>query len=347
MVAQAFYSLAFITDDPRLRWALLDSAISIQRLNEGTDSIEIAARLDAEGSAFLARGQAQEALASFASSLRILERLVPPEHAYRLTEMNNSATALSSLGRWVEAESLVRAVMTVDRRQDSTSTAVGWDQHRLALLAVNQGHYAEAESLLRDALARLRVRLAPSHTLLRSLARDLAVTIALGGRDADGYQLLDSLYQENLREQPAGVGTAYVNIQRGKMLLRMGRLAEAEGAIRRGSVVVIAKTPETHPYRGEVQFANGLLAMERGELTTATGLFAGILERRKRSERDVWGAGVNCALATALSRQHRDTEAQELRQECPKYAAWGQAEPLVLRWYRESRRAASPSRKLP
>ncbi len=333
VLALALYRLAFVTDDRRLQWARFDSAIRMQRAR-GTDSLTIAGALDAQGHAFLGRGRPAEALASFEGSLRLLEHLVPADHPYRLTETNNVASALGGLGDWARAESLVRGVGAVDRRQDSTSEAVGWDQHRLALLVANQGRLREAEALLVDALARLRRHLAPDHVALASMTRDLAIVIAAQGRTREGLRLLDSTIARTARGEPTpGVTAAFFHLQRGKLLLRLGRVDEADRAIQAGARGVLAGTPLAHPYRIQVHFIRGLLALTQGEPAAAVDEFTATREGRGQlppghPER----LGGDCALGIALVRQGRTDEGTRLMDRCAAYARWGLAEPLLVRW---------------
>jgi tetratricopeptide (TPR) repeat protein len=335
-VALALAKLALVTTDLRVSLARLDSAIQLQHLVQGTDSIAIAGGLDAEGHAFLSRGRPVEALAAFEGSLRILERVVAKDHPYRLTEINNISATLSALGQWNRAESLARVVLAVDLRDDSASAAIGWDTHRVALLLANQGRLAEAESALREALARLRIHLGANHVMLLSIERDRAVVVAAQGRVAEGLAIVDSLYREaSARQKTPTAGIEFFNLHRAKMLLRLRRQAEAEAAVGRAAPVILEQTPADHPYRSQLLFVQGLLALGRGDAPEAEDRFSTIREARRNAGTSPESAAPDCGLGIALARQARKEEARPLLERCSFYFKWGLAEPVLLRWYRE------------
>ncbi len=336
-VALALAKLALVTTDLRVSRARLDSAIQLQHLVQGTDSIAIAEGLDAEGHAFLSSGRPVEALASFEGSLRILERVVAEDHPYRLTEINNISATLSSLGEWSRAESLARVVLAVDLGHDSASEAIGYDTHRLALLLANQGRLAEAESALREALARLRLHLGANHVMLLSIERDRAVVIAAQGRVAEGLAIIDSLYREaSAREKTPTAGIEFFNLHRAKMLLRLGRQAEAEAAVGTAAPVILERTPADHAYRAQLLYVQGLVALGRGDAPEAADRFSAIREGpRRNTGASPESAAPDCGLGIALARQARREESRPLLERCSFYFQWGLAEPLLLRWYRD------------
>jgi Flp pilus assembly protein TadD len=134
------------------------------------------------------------------------------------------------------------------------------------------------------------------------------------------------------------VTTAFYSIQRSKLLLRLGRPSEAERALRAGGEVVLARTPVGHAYRAQLDFVRGLLAMAQGDPREAGERFTHLRETSDRlPTTHPESAGLDCALGIALFRQGRQDEAAGLMDQCPRYATWGLAEPLLLGWYREAR----------
>ena len=175
-------------------------------------------------------------------------------------------------------------MLAIDLRHDSTAGAIGYDKHRVGLLLANEGRFAEAESTLRDALARLRLTLGADHYMLRSIARDVAVVVAAQGRVLEGLGILDSLYREASRREKAPTpGIEFFNLQRAKLLLRLDRQAEAESALLLATPVVLEKTPPDHAYRAQLLFVQGLVALGRGDASQAEDRFSGIRELQRRS----------------------------------------------------------------
>jgi Flp pilus assembly protein TadD len=129
--------------------------------------------------------------------------------------------------------------------------------------------------------------------------------------------------------------------QRAHLLLMLGRTGEAASAIREADRVVQLATPEGHRYRGDVRLWLGMVEFAEGDAVAAATHFAEALEmQRDQIPGNPKAAGAACALGVALARQERLEEARPyLEESCPVYARRGTADPLIVSWGREARRA--------
>jgi tetratricopeptide (TPR) repeat protein len=145
---------------------------------------------------------------------------------------------------------------------------------------------------------------------------------------------MDSLYRvASAREKTPTAGIEFFNLQRAKILLRLGRQSEAEAALARAAPVILERTPADHAYRAQLLFVQGLVALARGDASEAEDRFSAVSENRRPGPSPE-SAAPECGLGIALARQARREEAGPLLERCDFYLKWGLAEPVLQRWYR-------------
>jgi tetratricopeptide (TPR) repeat protein len=341
-VRAALQELALAAPDGATTRALLAQVVELERRSPGGDSIAIAARLTAEGSERWNRGRTAEAAALFEASLAILRVRRGPDDPDRLTVTHNLAAALGGRGEFTRAESLQRLVLETAERIRAPLSSLGGYQELLALSLANQGRLAEAETLEREALAKLGAGLAPEHPLIANALRNLAIVVAARGRVQEGLTLLDSAITRARTRGADGVRSwGYMVGQRVPLLLQLGRVEDAARAAAVADSLVRATSAEGEGRLAEADRWVGMVAFVRGRYGLAAERFARASElyRELLPARHPQAARASCLLGSALAAQgRRDAALPLLRNGCPVHDAWGLAEPLVGEWGRAALR---------
>ncbi len=340
-VAQALRMKAFSAEDRKERVAILDEAVAIQRRQPGKDSIGIADQLDSEAGQLFSMGRNAEAAVLYEQALRIVERLLPEGHPDRMTVTGNLATALGSTDQLDRADSIARVILAIQKRMSPGTDGEAFSHSRLGTLAAKRGRHDVAEQEFRAAVEILRKTVDPNHDRIWSELRNVGVTVARRGRLDEALALLDSAYRRGVANRGKdAVGPAYVEGQRGYVLLWAGRKAEAATAINEAARVILNIAPEGHPYRIDVLFWQGLLAYAEGNYRESVAKFSASLEQPTEATSDTTPgrAQYTCALATALVKLGRKEEARPLLQRtCPIFDRHAAEQPLLKRWSWEAR----------
>ena len=211
---------------------------------------------------------------------------------------------------------------------------------RVALQAVNLTERAAyADSMMRLARAAYVANLDPGHELIGSAMRNHAIMQAAAGNDVGALALMDSVVTYNASLPPT-TGRTYIVAQRVPMLVRLGKLAEAERALAVARSVREAYPPGSSQYI-EIGHWGGLVAFARGSVEEAVTAFSGNVEATRR----LWPgidhpriALSDCALGAALVRAGRAPEGRPMLARCDVAARWGLVDRGVLRWGREAAR---------
>jgi tetratricopeptide (TPR) repeat protein len=290
---------------------LLDEAAAVWRRQPDADSTGVAAVFNAQGSERFERGELAEAKPLFEAAIRILDRTVPADHPAWLATAHNLASTLSGLGDWPAAERLTREVIARgERGGPRAGRAV--DAEGLALLAAHQGRLAEAEAGLRTSLAQSRARLAPDHWRIDNTLRNLGHVVTARGRVAEGLTILDSAVARARGRAGGADSKGYGGMvgQRVIALIRLGRLAEAEAAVRESDRALRAAVPQGHHYFADLARWKGLVAFAGADAAAAEPHFRESLRlmARRLPPRHPTVAGVDCMLGVALVRQGRVDE---------------------------------------
>jgi serine/threonine-protein kinase len=346
-VAKALVDRAYAaaTSDEQRR--VLDEAVAVWRRQPDTDSVDVASLLNAQATERYERGAYGEARPLFEAALRILEQRLPPNHPQRLTATRNLASAFLALGDWDDAETLAREVVARAPRAGTGGPGPG-DAEKLALIAAHRGRLDEAEAGLRASLATLRGMVAAGHPLVDNTLRNLGLIVVARGRVAEGLALLDSaVARARGRDGPRATGYGYMTGQRVMPLLRLGRVAEAAAAARESERVLRAALPDGHVYLADLARWHGEVALARGDAIGAEPHFRDALRRVavQLPPRHPKASGASCLLGVALVRQGRSDEGRPgVDQACRRYARWGLADSLTLRWSRQARAALAGRR---
>ncbi|MFN8647932.1 MAG: serine/threonine-protein kinase [Gemmatimonadales bacterium] len=334
-VATAAAELAGVVSAPDSVRALLDTAIAIRARLGGGDSTEIASSLDDLARERGLRGHFAEAVALDEAAFRILRARFPRDHPFCLTVLGNQASWLGQLGRWDRARPLAEEVLAAARRQTSPGEGLALAYERVALIVVNlPGGAPVADSLEREALRVFRATVSPEHGLLTSAMRNHALILGQLGREAAGLALLDSAIA---RARAAGEAenTAYMTGQRVPLLVRLGRVVEAERSAA-AAAGYRDRLPRGSTRAADLEYWGGLAAMAAGRPAEA----ARQLERAaaqlaaRYPEGHPRRAMFECAAGAALGAAGGEVARARalVAAGCPALTGWGMADRTVVAW---------------
>jgi tetratricopeptide (TPR) repeat protein len=201
--------------------------------------------------------------------------------------VNDLATALSSQGKFAEAEPLYRQSLEIYRRTlPAKHPKIGETLNNLALLLERQDRFDEAEPLYREALAIDRDSLSPD-------SPDLATCLS--------------------------------NI--GLLLKRKHKLDEAEQHLREALQIARKVPPPGHPFTANTLNGLADVRLEQGAAAEAEPMFRealALLERNGTLERWKYGV-VRYGLGRSLAALNRPAEAEKELLEAERILAAGEA----------------------
>jgi tetratricopeptide (TPR) repeat protein len=220
-------------------------ATELARKQFGERSIELAASLNAMAVAYQRLGDDEEAFTRYSEALVALEGIVAPDDDWYLTALDNVATSLGRLRRYADAKETLARIVAIRRAQ------VPPDRSGLAIALCDLGDAAEGVDDLERALrAALEARdVLPLDDPLRYAANIKArVFELLLAAEPDNLERPYELLQQGrlLEAEPAfrqllalltwtaghdDLGTIAAQDGLGGVLLKLGRLAEAESLL--------------------------------------------------------------------------------------------------------------------
>ncbi|KAI8812253.1 hypothetical protein BJ742DRAFT_793534 [Cladochytrium replicatum] len=118
-----------------------------------------------------------------------LSRLLGPAHPEVLIAQHNRASALSSLGRYDEAEAIIKDCIAKRTRKGQPDDQLLTSMHALAVVYLSAGRYADAEASLRGCVDKMTRHLGPVHTETLSAQHNLASLLSEVGKMEEGERL--------------------------------------------------------------------------------------------------------------------------------------------------------------
>jgi tetratricopeptide (TPR) repeat protein len=340
-VAVGLEDRAVMESDTARRRAILDSAREIRRFMPIVDSMALAADRNRRGNDAWSRGQWAAAYAYFDSSLRILDRKLPPDHANRLHVLNNVGAALSQLGEWKSADSLQRLLLEAQRRSlGAQSTEYATTLESMALTHASMGRLADTEAELRISLVTNRQVLAADHWRIENTLRNLGLIVVARGRFGEGISMLDSaIAMRRIRDGDTSAALGYLLGQRSHAFLSAGRVEEGRRDALAAERLIRGKFPDGDGRRPDLDLWLGLADFAHGDTADAVAHFTAALAgyTRTRPQNHPTIAMANCALGVALAGAGKtDVAEPQLREACPRYARYGLSSPVILKWGRDA-----------
>ena len=261
-------------------------------------------------------GRYQLALDRFRLALDIRRARLGPVHADTLIAAGNMSLVLSTLGRWREAEPLMRETLVGNRRLlGDTHPRTVTNMTNLGLLCMDLGRQDEARILLEEALAATRKTRRPRSANLGASISNLAALYITDMDYARAEPLLDEALAHDEarfgREHPA-VATTLNNL--GQLYHATGRHAEAVQAYQRALAIDAKVLRKDHPHNAGTRVNLAALYHDTGDLQKARKYLADAQDIVARNE----AAGsapdtlAMAMLAELLSADGRHAEAQAL-----------------------------------
>lgn len=166
-------------------------AKAVDLLPDSAENLELRAELlNKHGTAAYQAGDLEAATASFEAALRILERVLGPEHPDVATGLNNLALLHYSQANYQAAEPLYKRALLIDEKAlGAEHPGVATDLNNLALLYKKQGNLEAAEPLFRRALYIKERIFDPGHPSLVTGLKNYAALLRALGRGDDAKTL--------------------------------------------------------------------------------------------------------------------------------------------------------------
>ncbi len=285
--------------------AALREAVALRRA--AAPPADLAASLSARASALLETGRPDEA-AMAASEAR---RLAAGDAALMTEAEQRQALALTDLGRAGEAEAILRAAWERLEREGSLGRPAVADVERtLGRVLLSQGRIADAEAAYRTALGRYERLFGADDPRRLGVLRDLSFALLMDGRLLEAEAVGAEAVAVTRATRPGSGSLANILAVYGAILRRLGRLDEAEVALREAAAL-----PPRRPADRAVPF--GTLASvlaQRGDLAGAVAAQREALAvlRAARPPDDPSAAYSAVKLAGFLRESRRFEEAERL-----------------------------------
>ncbi|WP_162806498.1 CHAT domain-containing protein [Sphingosinicella terrae] len=173
---------------------------------------------------------------------------LPADHPVLALAMNSSSAVLLALGRFAEAEEVLRRELDLSRRQLGTHPDSYSPRVNLARALAMQDRFDEAEAMYLEAIRFADLHQAGSNTSMRGASRvQLAQLYHRIGRLDDSLRLYGEAIAALRRDLPPGSGeTALAEIGLGRLLMQRGDGAEALRLVESGRAILSALLPEGH-----------------------------------------------------------------------------------------------------
>lgn len=228
--------------------SLFRSSLSMRGRLGAVDSARIYEGMSNVAEALLNQGKLKDAAALYDTVAKALDRLRPQNVELRATTRANMGTAMSQLGRYAEAEPVLReAVRLFEQARGPTSPAVASALQPLAGTLVFNGKFAEAEQVARRGVAINEKEFGRTNPATLSAMRQLTSAMVESGRCGAALPMIRemlALRGKVMSETDPTLGVAL--LQLGQCQLEAGQLPASEATLRDALTVRIATFGEDH-----------------------------------------------------------------------------------------------------
>lgn len=252
----------------------LDRALALLERRHGARHLAVA---DAQSvRAYLGVEETDAYLADslFGAALRTYRALVGPDDVRVARALNGMGMARLQVGRYAEAEPLLREAIRVRRAVGDAPVELAMSLNLYAQVLQHLGRLDEAVPLMREAITLNRREWGPDNPLTLTTLSNLAQILKRQGRVAEA----EPLYREAIARQRRVLGDDHLEVilgvnNLGVLLRDQGRHAEAERLFRE-NVARGRRLPEPHAEGLGVPLAGlGKLLLRTGALDEAEALF--------------------------------------------------------------------------
>lgn len=315
-------------DPPNLAVPRLAGILARQREAVAADSLDLAATLDALGTARSERGDTAGARREWEAALGVLRRAGKESAPEALSILNNlSVTQDDPRQQEVVQRRRLQATAAIFGAE-SVAAADSWNNLGTAL--AQQGRLREAEKAFAAALRLYERRFGTEHTRTANALRNVGRARQLQGRAAEALPLLRRALAVGERQGTAR-GIAGVRVQVTRAAWVVERTPRALSALRAAvAEVLVVATDPADQYRADALTALGLTLLEAGRACEAVESLRPALVRRGGPAATASpgpGLETRCALRLAERTCGRPTAAAELAGCAADLERWGLADP--------------------
>jgi len=295
-----------------------------QLLDRGAERIDadlagqpvVQARLLATmGMAYTAQGAYRQSLALFQRALELRRATLGPDDIDTVASMDDMAEAYRELGLLDEAEAMHRETLAAKRRLGAPPSSIALSLNNVGLTLSERGRFADAEPLLREAIALWRQHDGETADVVAAGLNNLADVLRQQARLAEAVPLLEDAIR--IRRQTVGSthpSLALVVGHLGRVFSQQGELAKAEPLLREALGIRQRVYGDDHP--DTVNTRNDLTSLlhDQGDLGGAEPLYRAAvnsLEARLGRDHVDYAVQIN-NLASVLEDQRRFDEAERL-----------------------------------
>jgi tetratricopeptide (TPR) repeat protein/transcriptional regulator with XRE-family HTH domain len=264
---------------------LLSQALLVaDALPEQAEDQELAALLQKVADYLRLRAQYKHAQSLYERALRILERVLGPEHSQVATLLNRLAAILDEQGEKGQAESLYKRALQISEQILGPEHAdLAYPLHNLAGFYFDRGKYQQAEPLYQRALRIFEQTLGPDHSMVAEPLNGMADLYL----EQEHYNQAELFYERALRISEAR-GSAHPQVARmldglAKLYTRQEKVAKAQELQERALQIQEQVLGPQHPHVAYPLLGLAILSQKRGEYEQAELFYQRALAIREQA----------------------------------------------------------------
>jgi tetratricopeptide (TPR) repeat protein len=272
-------------------------------------------------------GDLRRAEREFEDAVNVARQAGPEGHPSALEAMNDLAVVRQQLGRFAEAERLLRALLDQRRRihgDETVPVAVALGNLGTALAAM--GKYRECEEMFRTAHTLFVKLLGREHVHVANATRNLARVRMFRGDYREAARLIREAVDVHRKVNGPAAGYWYMRGQSAVVTAALGQPVEAVKELRLvlNELSALGAPPAR---KSDMQIALGFTLLDAGRAREAETFMREALQARTKHiplEHPSL-AEAECGLGAALAAQGKREGRDMVRRSLPRYRTWGLA----------------------
>lgn len=256
----------------------LADALRIRRLQR--DDYETSLVLENLAVMHYRGGEIADSEREFTEALELRRRAVGDEHLDVATGLNNLAIVLTALERFGDAEARYEESLALYRRLlGDAHPDVARSINNVGMFYYRQARYEEAEPRFREAAELNTAALGADHIEVAANLNNLGLVLRDTGRHEQALEAFGRSLEIELASRPNHEAVPQTRSNLADLLVRMGRLADAEAALRTARVEYVRAFSEDDYRVATVDSQLGGVLLEMDMAAEARSLLASAFER--------------------------------------------------------------------